>query len=349
MYAAEYATDHPDRPAFIMASTGEAVDLRRRSKRAATNSPTCWPRTGSVRSITTRSSWRTTTATSRRAAPVNARGHYYTCVNSYLTAEEMAYIVNNSESKVVDHLGRETRRRACSARRLPRRVTRARRRRHGRPDRRPCARLRGSDRRAPDDADRTRSCSARRCSTRRVPRDDRRGSSARCPSSRRRRYFPCSRSSANLWHYREDMVYLSPAPLYHSAPQAAVNLTIRKGGTVVIMERFDPIDYLRLIEQYQVTHTQLVPTMFSRMLKLPVEERERFDLSSLEIAVHAAAPCPVPVKEADDRVVGPDHPRVLRRDRRPRVHGLQQRGVAGPQGHRRQGRCSATSTSSTTT
>ncbi len=102
---------------------------------------------------------------------------------------------------------------------------------------------------------------------------------------------------SNLWQYREDMIYLSPAPLYHSAPQAAVSLTIRKGGTVIIMERFDPVEYLQLIEQYQVTHTQLVPTMFSRMLKLPVEERERFDRSSLEIAIHAAAPCPVKVKE----------------------------------------------------
>ena len=68
-------------------------------------------------------------------------------------------------------------------------------------------------------------------------------------------------------------MYLSPAPLYHSAPQAAVNLAIRFGGTVIIMERFDPVEYLRLIEQYQVTHTQLVPTMFSRMLKLPDEQR----------------------------------------------------------------------------
>ena len=109
--------------------------------------------------------------------------------------------------------------------------------------------------------------------------------------------MPLFQFLTGLWHYREDMIYLSPAPLYHSAPQAAVNLTIRIGGTVVIMERFDPVEYLRLIERYQVTHSQLVPTMFSRMLKMPEEERTRFDLSSLEIAVHAAAPCPVQVKE----------------------------------------------------
>ena len=93
------------------------------------------------------------------------------------------------------------------------------------------------------------------------------------------------------------MIYLSPAPLYHSAPQAAVNLTIRMGGTVIIMESFDPERYLELIEKWGVTHSQLVPTMFSRMLKLPEAVRERYDLSSLEIAIHAAAPCPAAVKE----------------------------------------------------
>jgi len=101
----------------------------------------------------------------------------------------------------------------------------------------------------------------------------------------------------NLWKYREGMIYLSPAPLYHSAPQAAVALTLRAGGTVIVMEKFDPVEYLRLIEQYSVSHSQLVPTMFSRMLKLPDEQRLQFDLSSLEFSVHAAAPCPVKVKQ----------------------------------------------------
>ena len=100
-----------------------------------------------------------------------------------------------------------------------------------------------------------------------------------------------------LWQYREGMIYLSPAPLYHSAPQAAVNLTIRMGGTAVIMEKFDPEFYLSLVEKWGVTHSQLVPTMFSRLLKLPVEARRRHDLSTLEIAIHAAAPCPALVKD----------------------------------------------------
>ena len=74
-------------------------------------------------------------------------------------------------------------------------------------------------------------------------------------------------------------------------------MTIRRGGTVVVMERFDPEHYLDLVGQYQVTHSQLVPTMFSRMLKLPEAVRAAKDLSSLEIAIHAAAPCPAAVKE----------------------------------------------------
>ncbi len=100
-----------------------------------------------------------------------------------------------------------------------------------------------------------------------------------------------------LWKYEDGMTYLSPAPLYHSAPQAAVGLTLRRGGTVVVMEHFDPEQYLSLVEKYKVTHSQLVPTMFSRMLKLPDDVRRKYDISSLRVAIHAAAPCPVPVKE----------------------------------------------------
>ena len=87
------------------------------------------------------------------------------------------------------------------------------------------------------------------------------------------------------------------SPLYHFAPQASVNFTIRFGGTNIIMERFDPEKYLALVEKYQIAHSQLVTTMFLRMLKLPRKMRQRFDLSSLEFAVHAAAPRPIQVKE----------------------------------------------------
>ena len=94
-----------------------------------------------------------------------------------------------------------------------------------------------------------------------------------------------------------DSVYLSPAPLYHAAPLRYCLSFLRLGATVVVMERFDPERYLELVEKYGVTHTQLVPTMFIKMLKLPAGTRKKYDLSSLRCAVHAAAPCPIPVKE----------------------------------------------------
>lgn len=99
-----------------------------------------------------------------------------------------------------------------------------------------------------------------------------------------------------LYDFRDDMVYLSPAPMYHAAPLAYSLWAQMYGGAVVIMERFDPLEALALIERYGVTHSQWVPTMFVRMLKLSEEQRARHDLSSLEVAIHAAAPCPVPVK-----------------------------------------------------
>jgi long-chain acyl-CoA synthetase len=100
-----------------------------------------------------------------------------------------------------------------------------------------------------------------------------------------------------LFGGRDEMVYLSPAPLYHAAPLRFCMSVQRLGGTVVVMEHFDAEEYLALVERHRVTHTQLVPTMFVRMLKLPEEVRSRYDLSSLEVAIHAAAPCPIPVKQ----------------------------------------------------
>ena len=95
----------------------------------------------------------------------------------------------------------------------------------------------------------------------------------------------------------ESSVYLSPAPLYHAAPLAFCMNFLRLGSTIVVMEHFDAAEALALIERYQVTHSQWVPTMFVRMLKLPPEVRNAHDVSTMQVAVHAAAPCPIPVKE----------------------------------------------------
>ena len=103
--------------------------------------------------------------------------------------------------------------------------------------------------------------------------------------------------SQALYGVTPDSVYLSPAPLYHSAPLRFTMAAQRLGATVVVMEHFDPMEYLRLIEKHKITYSQVVPTMFVRMLKLPKEEREKPDTSSLQVVIHAAAPCPIPVKE----------------------------------------------------
>ena len=101
-----------------------------------------------------------------------------------------------------------------------------------------------------------------------------------------------------LYQFAPDMRYLSPAPLYHAAPLRYCMAVHRFGGTVVVMERFDPEAYLALVETHRITHSQLVPTMFVRMLKLAEPQRRAHDLSSLKVAIHAAAPCPIDVKHA---------------------------------------------------
>ncbi len=105
-----------------------------------------------------------------------------------------------------------------------------------------------------------------------------------------------TRQAVNRYGLTADSVYISPAPLYHAAPLAYVLSVQSYGGTVVMMERFDAEQALELIQRYGVTHSQWVPTMFVRMLKLEPDVRARFDLSSHQVAIHAAAPCPVEVK-----------------------------------------------------
>ncbi|WP_323765857.1 acyl-CoA synthetase [Marinovum sp.] len=103
---------------------------------------------------------------------------------------------------------------------------------------------------------------------------------------------------SGIFGYGPDTRYLSPAPLYHAAPLRHSMTNIKMGGTVTITQRFDAETALKLIESRRITHSQWVPTMFQRLLKLPDEVRQGYDCSSLKVAVHAAAPCPVHVKEA---------------------------------------------------
>ncbi|MCU1502202.1 MAG: putative fatty-acid--CoA ligase [Ilumatobacteraceae bacterium] len=101
---------------------------------------------------------------------------------------------------------------------------------------------------------------------------------------------------ALLFGLTQESIYLSPAPNYHSAPLRFCLGAMGSGCTVVVMEHFDAEQFLVMVDRYRITHVQVVPTMFVRMLKLPEGVRSKYDVSSLETVIHAAAPCPIPVK-----------------------------------------------------
>ena len=105
-----------------------------------------------------------------------------------------------------------------------------------------------------------------------------------------------AKAYARAYHLTPATVYMTPAPLFHSA---ALHFSIAvqgQGGTVVMMEKFDARKSLQFMERFRVTHSQWVPTMFTRMLRIPKAEREAYDLSSHELALHGGAPCPVHLK-----------------------------------------------------
>ena len=289
MYAGNRYAQHPDRAAFIMASTGETVTYAEHEQR--TNRLAHLLRSVGLQRLDHFAIFMENNNRYLECDGAGERsGLYYTCINSYLTPDEVAYIVDNSQSRVL----------ITSAAKLP--VARAALAKCPRVER--CLVVDGGaavaalgDARYVDFVEAT----ARFPGT---PMLYSSGTTGRpkgiirpLPENPPSQPLPLFHFLNGLWQCKEGMRYLSPAPLYHSAPQANVSLTVRNGGTVVIMEHFDAEACLALIERYRITHIQLVPTMFSRMLKLPESTRRRYDLSSLQIAVHAAAPCPVPVKE----------------------------------------------------
>jgi long-chain acyl-CoA synthetase len=293
MYTGKHAQLRPLQPAFIMASTGETVTYRELEARA--NRLAHLFRKHGLKRLDHYAIFMENNSRYLEACGAGERaGLYFTCVNSYLTAGELAYILTNSQSRIlITSLAKlDVAREAIKEC----------------PDIELCIVADG-----PGDSDRIIGLEAATRGLPSTPIADESVGTAMLYSSGTTgrpkgilRPLPEQPPSQNLplfefliglWQYREGMIYLSPAPLYHSAPQAAVNLTIRMGGTAIIMERFDPEQYLALIEKWGITHTQLVPTMFSRLLKLPDEARTRHDLSSLEIAIHAAAPCPALVKD----------------------------------------------------
>lgn len=296
MYLNQLAIDHPDRPAIIMASTGKTISYSEFEGRA--NQLAHALRSEGLQRLDHYSIFMENNEWYMEACAAGERsGAYYTCVNSFLTPDELAYILSNSRSEVL----------VTSSTKIHTALEAL----DGAPNVRKVFVCGGvpsdiSDPRVVDYDEATASMPTTPIADESLgtPMLYSSGTTGRpkgilrpLPDQPPADMLPLYTFLLNLWQYREGMMYLSPAPLYHSAPQAAVSLTLRAGGTVIIMERFDPVEYLRLIETHSVTHTQLVPTMFSRMLKLPDEQRLQFDLSSLEFTVHAAAPCPVKVKQ----------------------------------------------------
>jgi long-chain acyl-CoA synthetase len=293
MYIGAHALARPDRPAFIMATSGEVVsygELEARSNRLAH-----LLRALGLRRLDHIAIFMENQSRFLEGCVAGHRaGLYYTCVNSFLTAGELAYILDNSQSQVLITSAAKREVALAALAQAPR-----------------VKLVLIVD--GPGESERVRHLDEATAGFPSTPIADEElgasmlyssGTTGRpkgvlrpLPDQPPSQDLPLMAFLTKLWRFRADQVYLSPAPLYHSAPLAGVGGTLAMGGTAVIMEHFDAEQFLAQVESRKVTHTQLVPTMFSRMLKLPEATRRRYDLSSLQVAIHAAAPCPIPVKE----------------------------------------------------
>ncbi len=293
MYPSTFATKNPARAAYIMAETGERVSYKEYEARC--NQLAHFLAVEGLKFEDHYSIFMENNIRYLECCGAGERsGLYYTCINSYLKEDELAYIINNSESKIL----------ITSAEKLPiaEEAIKA------------CPKIQkclvvdalGDGNRivnfeetvkafptSPIHEELLGNSMLYSSGTTGRPKGILRPLVKQAPDDP----LPLFNFLKELWQYREDMIYLSPAPLYHSAPQVAVGLTIRIGGTAIIMEHFDASRYLSLIGEHRITHSQLVPSMFSRMLKLPEQIKMAADLSSLEYVTHAAAPCPIKIKE----------------------------------------------------
>jgi long-chain acyl-CoA synthetase len=293
MYAARHAVEHPDQPAVIMATSGVVVTFAE-YEAAANRMAHLFRDEGLVRSDHVAFFMENNPRLLECEGGADRTGLFYTCINSYLSPEEVAYIVNDSQARVVvtSAAKREV---AAQLPPLCPGVTRWLMADTDTPPEpyEPYDRATGAYPATPVPDEQLGAAMLYSSGTTGRPK----GIMRPAPDSPPSAPLPLFDGLRILWGFREGMVYLSPAPLYHSAPYASVALSIRLGATSVIMEHFDAAQFLDLVGRYRVTHSQMVPTMFSRLLKLPEEVRRAADVSSLECIVHAAAPCPIPVKE----------------------------------------------------
>jgi long-chain acyl-CoA synthetase len=290
MHPAVHAKSHPDRAAYIMAASGEAVtyrELDERSNQGAQLFRSMGLKGGDVIALLMDNNPRYFEI----AWAAQRAGLYYTCVSSKLTAGEVEYIVGDCAAQVliaspgVGPVLDE----------LPSRLTGVKLFMTG-------------EARAPYQGFEE----ARDAMPATPIADETAGSDMLYSSGTTGRPkgikpaltggpidapYALAMMAQQIFGFSPDGIYLSPAPLYHAAPLRWCMSMHRLGGTVVVMEKFDPEQALALIEKYKADCGQFVPTHFVRMLKLPPEVRARCDVSSMRSAVHAAAPCPIPVKE----------------------------------------------------
>ena len=292
MQIREHAQASPDKPAVIMYPSGTIVtfgQMEARANQLAHAFRAAGLREGDVVAVLCENNehFHTIMWAARRS------GLYYVPVNSHLTAAEAAYIVDNSGAEAI--IGSAKLRKVCEglADHLP----------DGLP------RLRMMADADSDGWQRYPECVADQPTT--PIADEIEGDLLQYSSGttgrpkgiqRELRHIAPSEAAAPLaaivafWAC-PDAVYLSPAPLYHTAPNVWSMSMQAAGIPVVVLERFDAEGALDAIARHRVTHGQFVPVMFTRMLKLPEAVCNSYDVSSLQRVIHAAAPCPIDVKK----------------------------------------------------
>ncbi|MCP4755536.1 MAG: AMP-binding protein [Proteobacteria bacterium] len=295
----KYAEETPDKPAYIMAGSGETVTYRQLEERANRLANLFLdiglkPRDHIALLLENNAEFFVVAWAAQRA------GLYYTAISTHLTTDEVAYITDNSDSKVfITSLAMKD-----TAIELARRDSNV----HTR------IMMNGTVPGFESYEEVTANCP-----TTPIP-NETEGADMLYSSGttgRPKGVLPetiCTpigeetmavQVNKGLYDIGPETVYLSPAPSYHAAPLRFCMMMARLGGTAVIMEKFEAVDFLSLVEKYRVTHSQVVPTMFIRLLKLPEKIRKSFDVSSLKIVIHAAAPCPIPLKEQMIEWFGP--------------------------------------------
>jgi long-chain acyl-CoA synthetase len=293
VFAREHAEKTPDRPAIIMANTGETLTFA--EFEAAANRVGHLFRDQGLKRLDHVAFFIENNAKLLECeGGADRTGLYFTCINSYLAPAEAAYIVNDCQARVVVSSAAL----AETAEELPALCPNVERwlmvdaDNPGEPWE-PYEEVTAKYPAEPVADEELGAAMLYSSGTTGQPK----GILRPLPEFHPTQPLPLMAGIKFLFGFRDGMTYLSPAPLYHSAPQASVSAGMRLGATSVIMERFDAKQFLDLVERYRVTHSQMVPTMFSRLLKLPEDVRAAADVSSLEAVVHAAAPCPVQVKE----------------------------------------------------